>query len=401
MKTALRIVSRYFFILVGILCVLIMGLRFIGGLSVTELRFSTQFSADMKDLSTKPYLLDDFDRYQETQKVDLAGLNDLSAYSSKGMIIAWADVEDYSKIKSIDLLFSDDSTSHSIKGIDNKPELYRTMNGLWTDDEFVDYEFNCNQENSVWRDWMLQDGENMVFWEWNTPIPVDMKAVKISTSYPVRDACILHGFCKYETPTGGTWIPPHGLIQYGFHCIEDGSLLMKNVRSTQMVTNGDHTRVISNTKGTPRDFIMRVWFTPENLPETPVSNDYIRLAWDFEPEWDAGHDQTLVYISCEYGYLGMQRVYPVIRQKEQGYENSPKASFKLKNNQEYEISVEVRGQTARAAIYERKFGLNWKKASVTYTFTTPRPAESYPFSIEATGNPNLKVDLFEVREIIE
>ena len=97
----------------------------------------------------------------------------------------------------------------------------------------------------------------------------------------------------------------------------------------------------------------------------------------------------------------MQRVYPVIRQKEQGYEDSPKKSFKLKNDRLYEINVRVQGQTARATIYERRFGLLWEKASIEYTFVIPRPSESYPFSIEATGNPNLKIDSIEIWEILE
>jgi len=248
---------------------------------------------------------------------------------------------------------------------------------------------------------MLANGENMVFWEWNESIPINMNEVRVKTKYPIRDAFIIEGFCRYETPTQGNWIAPHGLIQYGFHYVENGSLFMKNVRQTQMVTNGDHTRIISNTKGTPRNFIMRVQFTPTNVQINPTKNDYVRIAWDFENEWDAGHDQTLVYLTDEYEYFGMQRVYPIIRQKEQGYENSPKKSFKLKNERLYEVSVRVQGQTAKSTIYERRFGLLWEKASVEYTFETPRPTESYPFSIEATGNPNLKVDFIEIRGILE
>ncbi|MFC2073137.1 hypothetical protein ACFLUU_10700 [Chloroflexota bacterium] len=377
------------------------GLRFFADITVTELRFSTQFESDLSKFETQQYLTDNFNTYENTQRIHFDGTNDFSKYASKGMIVAWSDVKDYSQIDSINLELRDSSSSFVIKGIDNKPELERTMNGLWTNDEFIDYTFNCDSPGSVWRDWMLVNGENMVFWEWTEPIPIEMNEVTVRTNYPVRDAFIIKGFCGNETPTQENWIAPHGLIQYGFHYIEDGSLFMKNVRQSQMVTNGDHARIISNTKGTPQNFVMRIQFTPTNAPIIPTENDYIRIAWDFEDKWDAGHDQTLAYMSGQYEYFGMQRVYPIIRQKEQGYENSPKEPFKLRNNRLYEIDVRVQRQTVNATIYERRLGISWEKASIEYTFATPRPNESHPFSIESTGNPDLEVHFIEIREISE
>lgn len=396
----MRFFAGFVTVFLGLIIISI-GLLFFVDIKVTDFRLSTQFENDLNKFETQQYLIDSFETYENTQKINLDGSNDFSGYTSKGMIVGWADVKDYSQIGSIDLELCDSSSCYTFKGLDNKPELDRAMNGIWTDDEFVDYSFNCNQSNSMWKDWMLANGENIIFWEWNKSIPINMNEVKVKTNYPIRDAFILKGFCEHETPTQGNWSAPHGLIQYGFHYIENGSLFLKNVRQTQMVTNGDHVRIISNTKGTPQDFIMRVQFTPTNVQKNPTKNDYVRIAWDFEDKWDTGHDQTLIYLTDEYAYFGMQRVYPVIRQKEQGYENSPKKSFKLKNNRLYEIDVRVQGQTARSTIYERRFGLLWEKASIEHTFETPRPTESYPFSIEATGNPNLKVDFIEIRKILE
>lgn len=398
MKINLRFMVGAITVFLGLFFVVAVGLRVVLDIPITDLRTSTQFGKDLAHLDTEQYLIDDFSTYGDTQRIDLAGANDFAAYASRGMIVAWVDVKDYSQINSIDLELRDSSSGYTIPGIDNKPQVARSQNGIWTNDEFVDYSFK-SAPSAVWQDWMLANGENLVFWEWNELLPINMNQVFVRTNYPIRDAFILKEFSESGTPTQANWIAPHGLIQYGFHYIEDGCLFMKNVRQTQMVTNGDHARIISNTKGTPRNFIMRVQFTATNIPETPEKNDYIRFAWDFEDEWDAGHDQTLIYMSGEYEYFGMQRVYPIIRQKEQGYENSPKKSFKLKNNAIYELDFRVRGQNASATIYEQKFGLLWEKANVEYTFKTPRPQESYPFSIEATGNPKLKVDFIEIREI--
>lgn len=401
MDTRIRLLLGLTIVILGSLFIVGTGLLFMADIAANEIRFSTQFTQDLKGFRTRQYLLDDFETYHNTQRVNLNGFNDFSKYSSRGMVVGWADVKDYSQISSIDLELRDSSASYIIKGIDNKPELTRIMNSIWSDDEFVDYSFSGNLSKSAWRDWMLVNGENMVFWEWNGPIPIKMNTVTVRTNYPIRDVFILRGFSENETPTQGNWIAPLGLIQYGFHYVENGSLFMKNVRQAQMVSNGDHTRIISKTKGTPQNFIMRVQFTPTNVQRKPTKNDYIRIAWDFENEWDAGHDQTLIYLTSEFDYFGMQRVFPIIRQREQGYENSPKRPLKLKNNRLYEINVRVQGQFAKSTIYERRFGLLWKKASAEYTFETPRPTESYPFSIEATGNPNLKVDFFEVRDILD
>jgi len=396
-----KFLAGFFTILFFLFFILAIALHFIVDITLIDLRFTTQFQQDLHQYTTEEYLVENFEKYGDTQILDLDGKNDFSIFQQKGMIIGWVDIEDYRLINSIDLELCDSTSCFQIKGPDNKPDLSRLANGLWTDDDFVDYSFSCNQSNSVWRDWMLVNGENLVFWEWDNYLPIGTKEVTIKTSYPMRDAFIVRGFCEDETPTNANWIAPNGLIQYGFHYIKDGSLFMKNVRQSQMVTNGDHTRIISNTKGTPRNFIMRVEFTPINVQDEPTHNDYIRIAWDFENEWDPGHDQTLVYITSEYEYFGMQRVYPIVRQKEQGYENSPKQHFKLKNNGKYEIYVKVYGQKAEAILYERKFGLIWEKASVKYSFTAPRPNESYPFSFEATGNPNLRIDAIDVREIME
>lgn len=396
----MRIVLGFITVALGLMFIVSVGLLFIADIKVTDFRLLTQFEKDLNKFETQQHLTDHFETYENTQKINLEVYNDFSEYSSQGMIIGWADVKDYSEIHSIDLELCDSSSCFAINGIDNKPELERIQNGIWTDDEFADYSFNCSQPNSMWRDWMLVNGENMVFWEWKELIPVNMNEVIIKTNYPIRDAFIVKGFCESETPTRGNWISPHGLIQYGFHYIENGSLFMKKVRQTQMVTNGDHTRIISNTKGTPKDFIMRVQFTPINVQESRTKNDYVRIAWDFEDEWDAGHDQTLIYLTDEYEYFGMQRVYPIIRQKEQGYENSPKKPFKLKNGRVYEINVKVQGQMAKSTIYEKRFGLLWERASIEYTFEIPRPVESYPFSIEVTGNPDLKIDFIEIYSIL-
>jgi len=252
MNKKTRFIAGLAVILLGSIFAICAGLLFILDVSIPDFRWSTQFDNDLNNDRTQEFLVDDFLTYKNTQRVNINGLNNFSGYSEKAMIVGWVDIEDYSRLNSIDLAMSDASSSYILKGIDNKPGLARTENGIWTDDEFIDYSFSSNQSNTVWSDWMLANGENMIFWEWDGPLPLDMNAVTVTTSYPVRDAFIIKGFSSTETPTNGNWIAPNGLIQYGFHYVENGSLFMKNVRQTQMVTNGDHARIISNTKGTPR-----------------------------------------------------------------------------------------------------------------------------------------------------
>ena len=383
-------------------------------------RLDTEFNDNLDKLNTEPFMLENFDTYDNYSQVLNSGFNDLSNYVNKGLIIGWIDVENWRDINRVDLDLCDDNKCHTIKGVENNLELKRDENTIFENEDFVDYSFNCpNQENSVWRDYMITDGVNLVFWEYNNSLPVDMSKVKYKTSYPTKNLVIMGGFCKDTSPTNANWISPHGLIQYGFHYVDNGTAYLKNVRQTQMVSNGDHTRILSK-ESTPKDFILRMKFTTRNIleqpfhitdmdsrlkkwidaPENKKVNNYIRVGWDFEDTWDAGHDQTILYLSLQYDYFGMQRVYPIVRQIEQGYEEADnKEKLELKNNRDYEINLEVRGQTAIATIYELKTLYYKKLATVEYEFKTPRPEQNYPISIEATGDVQIEIDYIEIREI--
>lgn len=383
-------------------------------------RLDTEYNSNLENLDTQPFMTENFDTYDDYSQVLNSGINDLSSYRNKGLIIGWIDVENWRDINRVDLELCDDTKCYTIKGVENNLKLEREDNSIFGNEDFVDYSFNCpNQENSVWRDYMITNGINLVFWEYNEALPIDMSRLTYKTSYPAEDLVIMDGFCKDTNPTNANWISPHGLIQYGFHYVEAGTAYLRNVRQTQMVSNGDHTRILSK-EPTPKDFILRIKFTTRNIPEQPFHitdiypqlkkwmgdpknkrvNNYIRVGWDFEDSWDAGHDQTLLYASLQYNYFGMQRVYPIQRQIKQGYENANnKGRLKLKNNRDYEINIKVIGQTARAIIYEVK-GLYYKKlATVEYEFKTPRPEQNYPISIEATGDVQIEIDYIEIREI--
>jgi hypothetical protein len=384
-------------------------------------RLDTEYNSALDDLETKEIMFEDFVDYDAYSHIIQEGYNDLSSYQDKGMIIGWIDVKDWREIERVNLELCDENNCHTLKGIDNHLELEREENTIFGNEDFEDYAFNCpNQKNKMWRDFMIANGENLVFWEYNKSLPIDMSDVKLKTSYPSYDLVIMKGFCKDVNPTNSEWISPHGLIQYGFHHAENGTAYLKNVRQTQMVTNGDHTRILSK-EPTPKDFILRMKFTTRDIPkkdfyigdwmpqlkawiEPPVNkrlNNYIRVGWDFEDSWDAGHDQTSLYCSLQYNYFGMQRVYPIVRQTKQGYEEADnKDQLKLKNNKDYEINIITQGQHARAIIYELNPLYYKKVAVVDYTFKRPRPETEYPISIEATGDVNIEVDYIEMREII-
>tara|TARA_Y100000310_G_C20699305_1_gene828215 strand:+ start:5000 stop:6244 length:1245 start_codon:yes stop_codon:yes gene_type:complete len=407
------------FVIIGLVFLIIFGIRTL----ILDIPENETLFSKNQDNSIH-HLYEGFSSYDDYSEIIDEPLEDLSRWKEKGIITAWINVKDFSEIDRIDLILEDsEGNTEVLEGIRNL-DLPREDNKIKSDDLFPDYYFNCgNQSLNKWEDFMIINGENFLFWEWNQTLSLDMgriTSIKASDELDLKEIVIHDGLCKNKNSLNGDWYSPNGLPQYGVWWINEGKLIMRNVRIEQYPSNGDHVRILSKEE-TPENFILKTKFRVVNLKPDYISlipsyfktlfrnknnrqNTFVRIAWDFDNEYDPGHDQTLLYISLEYGYFGLQRVYPIERYFKQGYEpnfddQKAKTRLKLSNNQDYEINIFVEGQSVIAEIYkEYIFGLK-KIGEVEYTFERERPKLSFPFSIETTGNVNIELDSVEVRSL--
>ncbi len=339
-----------------------------------------------------------------------------------------------------------------------------------------------NTQTEMWTDFVLAHGWNYLLWRADSfsedtgkitdmarisKVYLDIAFDKKSTSPSNRageviildDLRIQDGLQKSSNPTGGMWFPPRGRPQYGVYDIDkndvDGTyqLSLLNVRNTQYPSNGDHALMISSAP-VPEDFVMRVRFTltqlgppdqsvsiPSLFPEwTPKefkevslvkgmrNNTYFGIAYDFEPDWDPGHEWFGPYLSLEYNRFGILTVWPLERnvlqdQEPKAGERTATTEFAPQNGVQYEMQVLAKGQFVSATIYEVKkdngnndnygSGNNSssgggsnnftseclvRKATMSYTFEHPRHGndERYPLGIESTGNVRTLVHQVEM-----
>ncbi len=363
-----------------------------------------------------------FDNYELNSQILDVYPNDLSRWESGGVITTWTLIDDYEKIRRVDLVLKD-SNGHEVKfnGIENL-NISREANQIKSNDEFPDYNLKLckNQSLNNWEDFMLVNGKNLIFWEWNETLDLDMKnitsikALNENEEVQLFDIVIHDGLCQDINSLNGNWYSPNGLPQYGVWWVENYNLKMVNVEQEQYPSNGDHVRIISKEM-TPKNFVMKVVFDVKRLPkdyrdnpilkyfkETNRDNTFVRIAWDFDNVYDPGHDQTLLFLTADYNYIGLQRVYPIERYFRQGQEpsnNEAKTRFKLKEGKTYEIDIIVENQETKAIIYEVSSLFLRKKAEVGYTFKKPRPEQPYPFSIESTGNIEITLKSVHIKEL--
>ena len=357
---------------------------------------------------------------------------DLSRWQDQGVLSMWLNLCDETAIDRIDLRLIDaDGKDITLGGI-QLVHLPRERNALQSDDDFPDYFFRGRQPLLKWEDYLLIPGWNYVFWEYAKRLPIDMGRVK---AYEVRvignkeqsqtmlfdNLRIQDGLLKDRNPLNGHWYSPNGAPMYGVFDYEGkGRVRLLNVEWDQYPSNGDHVRILSR-EATPESFLMRVRFkvvklAPKNMAayhqrwlrswlpakgENSRSNTYFRLVWDFDNEYDPGHDWFGIYNSLENEYLGYYRVYPIERYFVQGAETGQgsrksMASFGLKNNQEYEFNVKVEGQRATTVVYEVYPRFLKEVTRISYTFRMKRPAKRYPIAIETTGNIQIELHAIEV-----
>jgi len=365
----------------------------------------TLFEREKNTGQYSQYFKDSFDSYDQYSEILDQAPEDLSRWQDKGVITVWTDIADWQTIQRIDLKLTDaDGNFVVLNGLENI-QAPREDDQIRSDDKFSDYDFNCQQGHTKWEDFMLVYGRNLLFYEYNQSPKIDMSRIVKWQAYDdkgkelkIYDVVIHDGLCEKVNSLNGVWYTPNGLPQYGVWWPKDDKLIIRNVKQDQYPSNGDHGRILSSYK-TPQNFISRTRFTVDSIRND--QNGYIRLAWDFDDQYNPGQDQTLIYASLKYGFLGLQRVYPIKRYFTQGFEptkNSQqvKTKFTFESGKTYEIQAKVAGQKTWVEVYEIEGSHTKKVAEVEYLFKKARPTQAYPFSFETTGNIQVSLDEFEV-----
>lgn len=366
-------------------------------------------------------------------------IQNLKKFENSGFITMWMKLEDAHSIDSVNVLLED--KFGNIREYSALVNVHTSSKNTFEDDlAYPDLTYpNGNSNVEEWTDFLLAQGWNYLLWR--TDIFTDTGYVDLSQIQKIHltvntnanltnqkiifdDLRIQNGLQKNSNPTNGVWFPPHGRPQHGVYDIDqnpsnphDYELHLLNVRNSQYITNGDHARMLSAAPA-PENFALRVKFTLSQLglsdKDTKLSfpysdllpagwlqftdlgqrdNSYFRVTYDFEPDWDPGHDWFGAYLSLQYDKFGLVSVWPVVRNFEQDQEptkGSPLATntFSPKENVMYQMDLVVNGQQATATIYEIQDNCLVPKSSIGYTFEHSRhgPNERYPIAIESTGN---------------
>lgn len=358
----------------------------------------------------------------------------ISRWNATGYFTSWIKLDNRKGIQGISLKIGDNNGNY---------RLYNELPNLQLDDPVlvkVDgpypeiYFPNKREGVDRWQDFRLVNGWNYLFWRsdkgyFNDSGSVDIRNISwleiifdLNSTFSEQNVNIANvriqdGLQKTSNPTGGNWYAPNGAPQYGVFDIDeitkdskDFKLRLLNVRQDQYPSNGDHARILSK-RPIPLNFTMQIYFKLIDLPEkykgnlfnhtSLRKNTYFRVQYDFDNEYDPGHDWFGTFISLEYDKLGLVSTYPIIRYFEQGqepkiftYDN--RIPFQAKDNVVYVLDIEALGQHEKAVIYEANKNCIRKLGEVGYTFKRPRYGSDkrYPLSIEATGN--VHADIYSV-----
>jgi hypothetical protein len=207
----------------------------------------------------------------------------------------------------------------------------------------------------------------------------------------------------------GNWYAPNGMPQYGVFDLseeKDCSLRLISVTREQYPSNGDHARILSNFNA-PLNFAFKTRFkiidpTPGYVNE---NNSYLRFQYDFDGEYDPGHDWLGAFISFEYKNFGLISVEPVERyvkqkQEPEKFPFSARKSVILDKDKEYQIDLVVKSNKACAYLYEVYSETKLRKiSSVSYEFERTRSELGRPFSIETTGSYHMLISQIEILDL--
>lgn len=342
-----------------------------------------------------------FDSYEFSNQIMIdSTLN----FAEDSFFSSWVYIDNGNDIKSIDLLYDDYICRGPINLILSEPNLIKS------DDEYNDYIFNVSQRIKKWEDFQLVDGINYYFWHncTKTNNSIENNKIMFKVNYyqgnsriNITNFRVQKGVFRYVNPTNGVWYAPHGMPMYGVFDINNDGIKLLNVRQTQYPSNGDHVRILSNLS-LPENFSLKVVFRLEDFGDN-FNNTYFRIQYDFDNEYDPGHDWFGLFWSFEYSKIGLVTVYPIERYFKQGeeptkFDKNSRIDLKPKEGT-YELNMFIEGQELRAILYRKTFFGYVKKAELNYMFDRKRNLVGDPLSIESTGNAHLTIQDVEVRKI--
>lgn len=364
-----------------------------------------------------------------TIKKDFKNALNLSRWNNVGFLTAWIKIAEREGVESVKMR------------IGNKDGSYREFNELLNlqtnmpnvfnkDDIFPDIQYPVsNSSSDEWTDFYLSKGWNYLLFRTDKSYYADfgnfdnkevvwLEAVlKFNSKMPeqkilIDDIRIQDGLQEKYNSLGGVWFPPHGRPQYGVFDVDkkdgsDYSLKLLNVRQSQYPSNGDHGRFISKY-ASPLNFVMRARFKLTDFPKNKdFTNTWFRMMYDFDPQWDPGHDWFGAYLSLDYNKFGLITVIPIerflIQEQEPAKENIMLSSenFSPRKDTLYDLYLIVNGQNSKSIIYEVNGDCPKKRKEVEYEFKRQRYTKEkrYPFTLEITGNIKAVFDEIEIMEI--
>ncbi len=345
-------------------------------------------------------------------KVSGAVKSSLVRWSESGVYSAWIHLDDRYGVKSISLSLVSDNGARRFRPMENI--ITEEENRIKSDDIYPNYHLpeKDNEGNDEWEDYMLSNGWNYLFWRSDefedsgdfSIESVDSYQIEINyydgyrtQSINVDNLRVSDGLQIKKNPLAGNWYAPNGMPQYGVFDVEKGEdecyARLLNVRQKQYPSNGDHVRIISK-ETTSENFIEKIEFEAVDYQPQNKKNSYFRFQYDFDKEYDPGHDWFGAFVSLEYDKFGLISVEPVERyfvqrEEPEEFSNESRKEFSLDFGKRYELNIEVHGQNAKAVLYEVLNGKLFKYKrirEVEYTFERERNVDNNnSFSIEATG----------------
>jgi hypothetical protein len=355
---------------------------------------------------------------------------DLSRWTD-GYATMWMRVADRAGISGVTVTLGD--TAGATRRLALLPNLQTDYPNFPTiNDPFPDLRYPEPTYAAEWTDYQLVRGWNLLLWrmgqgttqsgpEFNLGA-VAWYEISIATTGALSDQRLLlddlrvaDGLQSAANPVGGAWHPPLGMPQYGVFDVSpvgsatsgDYALHLLNVRQSQYPSNGDHGRMLS-AYGTPMNFAFRTRFSLDRLGKGgSLDNTWLRVLYDFDPDYDPGHDWYGGYLSLDYQRAGLLTVIPLERfstqaqePKQTGRITSYRKAFEPEAGAVYEYDMTVRGQRTTVTIYQVRGGRLYRMVDVAYTFDRPRRTDKrFPFGLEITGNVNATIYSVELVEL--